>query len=431
MNIPQISVIIPVYNTSNYLEECLNSIVNQSFSDLEIICVNDGSKDNSLEILEKFAINDNRIKIVNFDSPSGSAGRPRNVGLKKATGKYVMFLDSDDYFDLTMLEKLHNQAVKVKADLVMCDNYKVFSENNEISTLNSELDYEFIPNLEVFSYRDIPNKIFQISNAAIWHKLILRDLIIKNDLEFQLECPILDDIFFVNVLLVLAERISIINDRLVYYRMERDGAQTTKIEKHKESIIKSFDKLTKYLIVKNIYDDVKGSLQNWTISSMQWWVGAIENNRIFTEVLKLYRDSYFQKLGIDVTVLDNKYKSFYNNVCNVEEKIHFFDFIESSSNKGKTIALYGAGAVGQTLYKFINDGGEQKITIWCDKNSNEINNTLIVQPEKLIDNEYDIILIAIHNEKVVSEVKKYLNDLSVKYKEIYTCSQFLVRGVDI
>ena len=104
-NNPKISVIIPVYNVEDYLEECLDSIINQTFKDLEIICINDGSQDNSLNILEEYAEKDNRIKIITTKNQGLSAAR--NRGLENITGDYVYFIDSDDYLELTAFEELY------------------------------------------------------------------------------------------------------------------------------------------------------------------------------------------------------------------------------------------------------------------------------------------------------------------------------------
>ena len=112
---PKVSIIVPVYNTSEYLEKCLNSLIKQTLTDIEIICVNDGSTDKSLEILENYARNDQRIKIVTQENSGLSA--TRNNGIKIAQGEYIGFVDSDDYVDLDFYEKLYNTAIKYNSDL--------------------------------------------------------------------------------------------------------------------------------------------------------------------------------------------------------------------------------------------------------------------------------------------------------------------------
>ena len=112
---PKISVIIPVYNVERFLKKCLESVINQTLSDLEIICINDGSTDKSLSILNSFAQKDNRIIVINQDNQGQSCAR--NAGLSIATGKYIGFVDSDDWIDLDFYEKLYNTAKKYNADI--------------------------------------------------------------------------------------------------------------------------------------------------------------------------------------------------------------------------------------------------------------------------------------------------------------------------
>ena len=124
MSNTKISVIIPVYNVEKYLSECLDSIVNQTLKEIEIICVNDGSTDNSLSILKEYAFKDNRIKIINKENEG--QGYARKVGLDSATGKYILFCDSDDYYaELTAFEKLYNCAEDKETDLVTFDFFRL------------------------------------------------------------------------------------------------------------------------------------------------------------------------------------------------------------------------------------------------------------------------------------------------------------------
>ena len=111
----KISVVVPVYNVEAYLERCLDSLINQTLSDIEIICVNDGSTDSSPEKLEEFAKKDSRIKIINQEN--GGLSAARNTGIEAATGEYIGFVDSDDYVDLDFYEKLYNAATSHNADI--------------------------------------------------------------------------------------------------------------------------------------------------------------------------------------------------------------------------------------------------------------------------------------------------------------------------
>ncbi len=119
---PKVSVIVPTYNVSQYLDECMTSLINQTLEDMEFICVNDGSTDHSLEILQKYAAADQRVKII--DKPNGGYGKAMNVGLDNCTGEYIGILEPDDYVKLDMYEKLYDLAVKNNLDIIKADFYR-------------------------------------------------------------------------------------------------------------------------------------------------------------------------------------------------------------------------------------------------------------------------------------------------------------------
>ena len=130
----KISVVLPVYNVANYLRKCLDSLVNQTFEDFEVICVNDGSTDSSREILAQYAQKDSRIKIV--DKKNGGLSSARNAGMKVAQGEYYSFIDSDDWIDETMLEKLYNSMVSLDTDISICAVHQYDETNQKIDDTN-------------------------------------------------------------------------------------------------------------------------------------------------------------------------------------------------------------------------------------------------------------------------------------------------------
>ena len=165
MNNPKISVILPVYNVEKYLSECLDSIVNQTLKEIEIICVNDGSTDNSFTILKEYASKDNRIKII--DKENEGQGYARKLGLDNASGEYILFCDSDDYYaELTAFEELYNYIEKVKIDVVIFNHYR---ENKLKGYRENRVDK--YPKIEKFSYLDIDNLFFFF--FFLWLKLYL------------------------------------------------------------------------------------------------------------------------------------------------------------------------------------------------------------------------------------------------------------------
>ena len=174
----KVSVIIPVYNTEKYLRECLESVISQTFTDIEIICVNDGSTDSSLAILEEYASNDKRIKVLK--QKNKGAGSARNFGLKYATGEFLSFLDSDDFFENNFIEQMYSKAKETNADLVMCAVNGYNTITNEIFSLPWALNIQFLPNQEVFNYKDIPDYIFNIAQNWNWNKIFKREFVFQN-----------------------------------------------------------------------------------------------------------------------------------------------------------------------------------------------------------------------------------------------------------
>lgn len=149
--LPKISVVIPVYNVENYLHRCVDSVLNQTFQDLEIILVNDGSQDKSSEICDEYANKDKRIKVIHKKNARVSAAR--NDGIKMAKGKYISFIDSDDWIEPEMYQEMINKAKKLNLDFIMCDYKKKSNEYEDKRTQPIRGGY--------YSKDDIKNELFQ------------------------------------------------------------------------------------------------------------------------------------------------------------------------------------------------------------------------------------------------------------------------------
>ena len=169
----KISVIIPVYNTEKFLEKCLNSVLNQTLKEIEIIVVNDGSRDNSLEIIKKFKKEDNRIVLLN--EQNGGSSFARNKGLETAKGKYFYFIDSDDYLEEnTMFEELYNKCENDNLDIVVFDYYNDFGNRKEY-VKNIEISEDVLINKEEY-VKDLIRARWGIS---ICGKLIKKIFLLK------------------------------------------------------------------------------------------------------------------------------------------------------------------------------------------------------------------------------------------------------------
>ena len=210
-----ISIIVPIYNASKYLKKCLDSLVNQTKKELEFILINDGSTDDSESIIKSYE--DDRIKY--FKRSNHGIGKTRNFGINKSTGKYIMFLDSDDYLKTDACEVLYKRIEKEKLDVVVCDFYRV----------NSSVLEEKINDFKNTSLKDNPKLLLDI-NLAPWNKIYRSDLIKDNKIKFVEDLKY-EDAPFVALALLKSKKIGKVNKALVYYRVHEKSETTVRDER--------------------------------------------------------------------------------------------------------------------------------------------------------------------------------------------------------
>jgi len=275
---PKVSIIIPIYNNEVYLEQCITSLLNQTLNDIEIICVNDGSTDNSLSIVETFMKQDSRVKLINQKNQGQSVAR--NKGRYLARGEYVAFIDSDDYAKPNMFEKLYNNAIKYKADITMCSvttlNAKTmrFSDNDTYHTMSifpeKFDDRAFLPE-ETFEF------LFRIS-VAPWNKIYKRDFLQKNNIIFQEGLYFEDNLYFLEVYLS-AKSISLIRDNLIVYRTfsENSTINAAKNDSKKLDLFKIMKLEEELLKRKNLYKELSAKFKKAKYNTLVYWYKKISN----------------------------------------------------------------------------------------------------------------------------------------------------------
>ena len=191
-----ISVIVPVYNAEKYLNKCIKSIINQRYRNLEIILVNDGSKDSSLELCKKYAENDKRIKVIHKEN--GGVSTARNVGIEEASGDFIAFVDSDDYIDKDMYFNMMQKATEYKCDVVMCDCYKVYDDKKEVFTHDIRSGFYNKKQL----YKEYFDKLLMLDSInypptiSNWVMLISKSIIMHNELKYKEGIKFSEDLLF-------------------------------------------------------------------------------------------------------------------------------------------------------------------------------------------------------------------------------------------
>lgn len=248
MNEIKVSVIIPVYNADKYLIECLDSIINQRLRDIEIICINDGSTDNSPLILEDYQKKDSRIIIISQNNQGISAAR--NAGLEIAKGSYIYFIDSDDFISDDYLEKMYKKAIEKNADIIINDNIMKFYGNN-INKLIPEIKNKF-PDGEYIVDSDFIKQRY--SNPTVWSKLYKRENIINNNIKFPLGL-ISEDAYFFYTLFPFIKTAIQYNIGNYYYRLRKNSLTHQKKKLYCFDSIKIFEKIYNFYKQNNLLKD--------------------------------------------------------------------------------------------------------------------------------------------------------------------------------
>lgn len=222
----KVSIVIPCYNVENYLRQCLDSVVNQTLKDLEIICVNDGSTDSTLSIIQEYAARDERFRII--DKPNGGYGHSMNRGFDLATGEYIGIIESDDYADPDMFEKLYSTAKEHELDVVKSGFYYYWSKGGEKHVPNPIASYivsqrTFCP-ARAFKSKMEMVEFFNLK-PTIWSAIYRRDFIRGNDIRFN-ETPgaSYQDASFNFKVWVCAQRVRLMEECFLHYRQDNEAS---------------------------------------------------------------------------------------------------------------------------------------------------------------------------------------------------------------
>lgn len=286
----KLSVIIPIYNVEKYLNECLDSISKQTLKDIEIICIDDGSTDNSPNILKEYLKKDKRIRIITQKNKGQSAAR--NLGIKESHGEYIAFVDSDDFIEPDMLEKLYAKAKDNNLDMAMC---KIATYDNQTKEIKDNVWYYMLGvfrdfEKEIFSHKD--TKEFTCNIAVTpYNKIYKTSLLKDNDILFPEGVIFEDEKFFYDTYL-RAKRVSIVDEFLYYYRVNRKGS-TVDITKENDytDIIEISQQIRETFRQTNNYEDYKNLLNNRLIH--------MQLTR-FTQTSPKYKEKFFNLMKADL-----------------------------------------------------------------------------------------------------------------------------------
>ncbi len=251
-----VSIIIPIYNASAFLKDSIGSIVKQTYRNWELICVDDGSTDDSVEIIEKYIYEDNRILLLK--QKNMHAGVARNTGLEKAQGDYVIFLDADDYFEPKMLEKLVYTMEQKNVDIIIF-NYYSFS-GNKLFRKKHKMSYSG----EVRTPLSLKENIFQITIGAPWNKFYSMNFVRECKIQFQ-DTLNSNDIYFTRLTSVYCKNIYFLDERLVNYRVNNAKSLQGNVNKSPTSFARAFEAIYENLMEHNLVEVYRKSIEQYSV----------------------------------------------------------------------------------------------------------------------------------------------------------------------
>ena len=339
----KVSVIIPVYNVEKYLRQCLDSVVNQTFKDIEIIIVNDCSPDNSLQIIKEYQQKDDRIVLVNLKQNLG-LGFARNEGLKIAKGKYITFVDSDDWVTKSFIEVLYNNILKSNCDFV---SINCFLYDDVLQTIKKEKEKETDSKHinQIITDLEIKKEILALSTVwSVWSKIFRKDFLIENNMNFQKY--IMEDIRFMFEAYIHSNSFMFISNQEYFYRKSRKDSISSNINSRIYKFLEMFDDLKKFLIDKNFYNIYKNSFLTLVAKSVAFEfeensLSLKESKQIFTDIKHKFFKEKFQFIytknvlydirlnllriclycNINYTLIARPIKKLFKIFCNIKKNI--------------------------------------------------------------------------------------------------------------
>lgn len=393
-----ISVIIPAYNVEKYIGECLDSIVNQTMADLEIICVDDGSSDSTPDIFNEYASKDDRIKVIQQENKGPSAAR--NTGLRNATGQYVYFMDSDDYLEADALKELYDISEKDSLDMVIF-KATTFDEDTGERYTTSYYDMDKIRDFSqgrVFNYKDLGELMFSIS-VSPWSKFFKASVV--KDLSFIEGIIFEDNIFFIES--VFKSKRMYFYDRYLYNRRVRSG-----------SLMTSGKNFTDYIFVANKLIDLTKEHGMFDVCKYNLFDKIIISNFLrFSQSMGESKLDYFDKMKKDF--LDKKEEYAQDDIFEVipERPREIFDSCIRSENAREfelSINLYDTTHKLERTQDLLEEKKQELIDVKKDKRV--LFKTTQKLSEKLNETAHEKKQLAKDKKEYKQEIKdlKYVNE---------------------
>lgn len=382
---PLISIIVPVYNVAQYLQECIDSIMNQTYTNLEIILVDDGSTDGSSQICDEYALKEKRIKVIH--KTNGGLVSARKAGILAASGDYIGYVDGDDWIDSDMYKQMYESGAKYNVDIVAVENIREFADGTgQIEHIylregiyqHKEVVNEIIPNLiniNIFFQWNIP--------LHVWRHLIRRELVVQNQMLVDNQIRMGEDVACILPCYLEASTVSIIHSTLYHYRQNDKSMKYMPSEEDRKGL-------------KYLYERLKKAAEPYQIKKSQ----------IHIEIRYI----------MFYLILWSAYE-----LCIEQDSEELFPFQVRS---GLRIALVGAGPFGKKVYYKVKENHICDIALWTDSRWEMYSKRGLPVEDinKLLSISCDYIVITVLSAYAQSQIIDMLMGVGIPSDKIRCCS---------
>ena len=292
-----ISIIIPVYNCAEYLPQCIESLLVQTFRDFEILVVDDGSTDGTYELSKQYEANYGFIRV--FQQEHRFAGTARNYGFSEAQGEYVIFLDGDDYFDPHLLEKAYTRIRETNAD-ICCFSALSFNDSTGLtSVIKHSCRSNLVPTFGVFNRISNLRYLYCFTTPAPWTKLFRRTFIEQNDLKFQ-NTRSANDFCFVHTALSVADKIAVLDEPLVTYRQNNNASLQATQHKDPFAFYWALTALIGELKSRGLFEQLQHTFENTALDFCMYNLRTLSHNpETQRKVFEFLKNEGFRELGLE------------------------------------------------------------------------------------------------------------------------------------
>ncbi len=422
----KVSVVMPVYNAGKYIEEALRDLTEQTYENFEVICVNDGSTDESKSIIERFVKQDKRVKIVSQSNKGG--GSARNQGYDLSCGKYILFLDADDRYEKDLIEKAVNAAERNQSDVL------IFAADEFHCETGVKKPAPWLLQNSSGRYDGNP---FNYTTSTVWNKIYRRDYLEKNHIRHMDKRVIADTMYFSFFALMLTDRISFLDEVLIHYRSNNPESATARHDSRPTDIITVLSEIWGRIESEDILSDKIGIYVNFAckmlFERMSWFrsyeslsqmyevlhIGGFSDIGLTEDNEKYIEDDNWKRLKRCIT--DNELpaylfqrEKYYKQIGLLTKTVYLLpDSIHAKLAESKCkVALYGAGMVGKSYFPQIQKIETVTVVAWVDAGYEKIGFPLQA-PEVLCDISFDYIVICIEHRRYLNEIEEKLSRLGV------------------